>query len=101
MELFDLAALIGLGPEILDMALGALSHEELRALRPVIARLRTPESAGAAYSELCERLSYDPEGMKMLRCQLECALGTHMKCTWSATFPRTSLPPPWAAFPDL
>lgn len=73
MERGELYRLLALGPETVN-ALGRVERElDLGRVEPQIAALCHQETAGEAYRELKEALGDDPDGMKMLCCQLECA----------------------------
>lgn len=69
----ELCGLIGLQPEIVSGLDAAGRKVDLPALAPLLTRLTDREAAPEAYRSLAEALGEDPDGLKMLLCQLSCA----------------------------
>lgn len=69
-EIYDL---IGIQPGMVQKLRRARKTVDFTALGAYFDGLMDPETAGSAYAELSEKLGGDPDGAKMLLCQLECA----------------------------
>ncbi len=65
--------LIGLRPGMIQSLRRAENTVDLTALETYLDGLMDPATAGRACAELSERLGDDPDGAKMLLCQLACA----------------------------
>ena len=73
MEKAEFYAKIGLPPEMADKLRRAAEDVDLPALEPELAGLLESAGAEGAYTELIRKFGDDPDGVKMLLCQLESA----------------------------
>ena len=73
METDDFYARLGIPPEMTEKLRRARENMDLPALETELDGLMDPAAAEGAWAGLTEKLGNDPDGAKMLLCQLECA----------------------------
>lgn len=70
---------IGLQREMQAKTADVLEKLPMEALRDIFSDFMVPEKAADAYIALKDRLGEDPDSVKMLTCQLLCALQTYVR----------------------
>lgn len=73
MTLHELYQLINLQPLMIDKLDAAAPSLNMHFLEDYLVRLMNPETTEEAYDELDKMFADDPENIKMLYCQMECA----------------------------